>query len=75
MENLSALLVQNPEDSFRLRADGIKKWLREIDGCTCQEEQLHTTEGTSERIYWHYGYMVALCDVLRLLEDKKAAQN
>ena len=75
MENLSALLVQSPEDSFRLRAEGIKQWLEETDGCACQEKQLHTTEGTSERIYWHYGYMVALRDVLRLLEDKRAAQN
>jgi hypothetical protein len=29
----------------------------EVDGAAC-----------IERIYWHYGYRVALCDVLRQLE-------
>ncbi len=29
-------------------------------------QQRHLDEGTVERAYWHYGYMVALRDVLRL---------
>lgn len=33
------------------------------------EEQSHLNEGSRERTYWHYGYMVALSDVLRLLES------
>lgn len=28
----------------------------------------HLDQGTPERAYWHYGYMVALRDVLKLLE-------
>jgi hypothetical protein len=28
-----------------------------------------------ERIYWHYGYMVALMDALRLMEKTKIQQN
>ena len=31
-------------------------------------DQKHTIEGSVERTYWHYGYMVALRDILRLIE-------
>jgi hypothetical protein len=31
-------------------------------------DQKHLDESTPERAYWHYGYMVALRDVLRLLQ-------
>lgn len=48
------------------RANNIQKWLDE-NGRGCQEEQKHTRAGTIEKIYWHYGYMVALIDVLRYL--------
>jgi hypothetical protein len=48
------------------RAENIQKWLEE-NGRGCQEEQKHIRAGTVEKIYWHYGYMVALMDVLRFL--------
>lgn len=32
----------------------------------CLHEQKHLDAGTSESTYWHYGYMIALRDVLRL---------
>ena len=32
-------------------------------------DQRHTVPNTPERAYWHYGYAVALKDVLRLLEE------
>ncbi len=48
------------------RARNIQKWLDE-NGRGCQEEQKHIRAGTVEKIYWHYGYMVALMDVLRFL--------
>ena len=35
------------------------------------EEQKHTDEGTQERVYWHYGYIVALSDVLRWLAPSR----
>jgi hypothetical protein len=53
--------------SLRKRADGIDAWLQEI-GNSCKTEQRHCEEGTVERAYWHYGYMVALRDVLDLLQ-------
>ncbi|HTD22230.1 MAG TPA: hypothetical protein VK738_06230 [Terriglobales bacterium] len=48
------------------RAKGLHDWL-EKNGRGCFEEQLHVHAGTKEKIYWHYGYMVALADVLRYL--------
>lgn len=38
-------------------------WLRE-NGNGCEDEQRHLDEGTSERVYWHYGYLMALQDIL-----------
>ena len=46
--------------------EGIQKWL-DKNGRGCQDEQKHIRAGTGEKIYWHYGYMVALMDVLRFL--------
>ena len=37
----------------------------------CIGEQRHLNEGSRERAYWQYGYMVALRDVLRFLADNE----
>lgn len=55
--------------TLRARADGIQDWLRE-HAQACQREQRHLDEGSIERAYWHYGYMAALCDIMRLLEEQ-----
>lgn len=52
------------------RAKGIADWLRKHHP-ECLREQKHLDEGTRERFYWHYGYMVALRDVLRFLKGEK----
>jgi hypothetical protein len=44
------------------RSDSLKKNDRE-----CFEEQKYLDRGTQERIYWHYGYLVALRDIYRYL--------
>lgn len=31
------------------------------------QEQKHLDEGSAERAYWHYGYLVALRDVRKML--------
>lgn len=53
------------------RAKGINKWLGEVDP-SCFSEQQHLNDGSSERVYWHYGYMVGLNDAIRLLTGKGA---
>ena len=48
------------------RADELRSWL-DVNAPQCREEQRHLDEGTAERAYWHYGYLSALQDVLRLI--------
>jgi hypothetical protein len=59
-------------EALRQRADGIDSWLGEI-GSLCKSEQKHCDEGTVERVYWHYGYAVAVKDVLDLLLSRSQA--
>lgn len=49
------------------RAEELANWLKNTVP-DCLHEQRHLEEGSQERAYWHYGYMVALRDVLKLLE-------
>ena len=45
------------------------------DSWECVSEQRHLSEGSRERAYWRYGYMVALRDVLRFLEDHEVGKR
>lgn len=49
------------------RAAGQALWLSD-NHPEVTVEQKHLDEGSAERAYWHYGYMVALRDVLKLLD-------
>jgi hypothetical protein len=49
-----------------------KKWL--VDTAPeCFNEQKHIVKGTSERIYWHYGYLMALRDVHKRMTERANA--
>lgn len=48
------------------RASGIAKWLDD-EAAEVFVEQRHVEDGSEERAYWHYGYMVACRDILALL--------
>lgn len=61
--------IPTAEDAVQRRIDGIMDWLQ-ANSPECFEEQLHTVEGSPERAYWHYGYMVALRDLTALLAPK-----
>jgi hypothetical protein len=61
-------------ERMKIRIAGIEEWLEEIDS-HCQAEQRHTIEGTIEREYWHYGYMVAFMDLLDLIERDLKPSN
>ncbi len=62
------------ESKLGKRAQGLQTWLDE-NGGDCQKQQGHLVEGSTERVYWHYGYMVALMDVLRLMTKTKVQKN
>lgn len=52
------------------RITDIQNWLIANDPL-CFDQQKHCIEGTTERIYWHYGYFVALKDVINLINGTK----
>jgi hypothetical protein len=59
-------------DRLEDRSIGQRQWL--LDNYPeCFEEQKHTDDGTPERAYWHYGYMVALRDVAAALRRLPAS--
>jgi hypothetical protein len=53
-------------DKLKDRLKGIEEWMAE-NAPYVVADQKHLDENSPERAYWHYGYMVALRDVLRLL--------
>lgn len=52
--------------AFQKRADEQAEWLLE-NAPRVVIGQKHLDEGGTERNYWHYGYMVALRDIIRQL--------
>lgn len=51
------------------RRDDLKSWLRD-EAPYIAADQKHLDASTPEQAYWHYGYYIAICDVLRLLNDE-----
>jgi len=37
------------------------------------EDQKHLDDGSDERVYWHYGYVTAMKDILNLITPNGAA--
>jgi hypothetical protein len=56
------------------RADHLLAWLEGYAPDSLIEKK-HLAEGSSERAYWHYGYMVAVRDVLRFLTDSECSKS
>ena len=48
------------------RYTDLEEWLA-AHAPDCGHAQVHLDAGTPERAYWHYGYAIALKDVLALL--------
>lgn len=59
---------QTMADIVEERRDGILAWL-EANAPDCQIQQHQLDSGTDARAYWHYGYAVAMNDVLALLRQ------
>lgn len=58
----------------KTRAEELKCWLL-ANAPECFRNQEHLNEGSAERVYWHYGYLSALQDVLRLLAEANTSQR
>jgi hypothetical protein len=64
---LSTKVVQD----LRNRVATLTRWLDKH--CPdCETEQAHLAAGTREQMYWNYGYLVALRDLLRKLGGTRA---
>ncbi len=68
LESERVLSISDIESSLQKRIPGLNAWL-ETTGIDCKNEQRHCEDGTVERVYWHYGYMVALRDALNLIKQ------
>ena len=53
--------------ALQTRCDELRAWL-EDNGRDCWSRQLHLSNGTTEQIYWHFGYFSALRDILDQLD-------
>jgi hypothetical protein len=60
------------QDIIRERISKLEEWLAQV-GVDCDVEQAHLEPGSRERIYWHYGYLSSLRDVLKLLDAPASA--
>jgi len=70
-EELIAPPYERPADVaaselIQSRINNISAWLSE-NAPQCQDQQKHLDDGSSERVYWHCGYVAALCDLQKLL--------
>lgn len=54
------------EDALTVREAELEAWLAEHSP-ECIRDQRHLDAGSPERTYWHYGYLMAVKDVLALL--------
>lgn len=59
------------ERAIRKRIAELEEWL-ELQGVEVKKEQAHLDEGSRERLYWHFGYLVGLRDALKALTTSEA---
>ena len=55
------------------RINELEDWLS-ANAPDCGREQKHLVVGSPERAYWHYGYTVAIRDVMKLLTGETVAK-
>lgn len=48
----------------------MEEWMRQY-GTSALHEQRHLDRGSKERMYWNYGYLMALREALALVTDKQ----
>ena len=53
------------------KISAIDQWLNE-HAPDCEKSQRHLDEGTVERAYWHYGYLCAARDFMKLIRPHSA---
>ena len=59
------MMMEDEWEKIKKREKDLTEYLREQHP-ECFKEQRHTDKGTQERVYWHYGYLIAIRDILAL---------
>jgi hypothetical protein len=59
------------EAAIHRRIAELEEWLKR-QGVDVKREQAHLDEGSRERLYWHYGYLVGLRDAVKALTKAEA---
>jgi hypothetical protein len=62
------------EDKLRERIEELKQWLSD-EAPYIASDQRHLDAHTPERAYWHYGYLAALRDVIKLAEPSPSRKR
>lgn len=65
---LDAMVSSAKSQLINDRVRQLSRWL-EDESPYVQFDQRHLSDGTSEQAYWHFGYLVALRDVIALFND------
>lgn len=73
-ERRSSSRESSLQETVGERITELTAWLAE-NAPECPEDQKHLDEGSAERAYWHYGYLIALRDVLNLIEGRSRSLN
>ena len=76
LQEVSTMLIVQTEtmQALKKRMTGQKEWLHQ-DHIEVFQDQKHLDGGSIERAYWHYGYMVALGDIIALLERENPTKH
>lgn len=61
-------------EAMERRKDDLQHWLRNESGHPI-DDQRHLDADSIEQTYWHYGYLVAIKDVLALLGNTSTSVN
>lgn len=67
------MCFRSVDNTISQRITDLEDWLKD-NGGDCKKHQSHLADGV-ERIYWHYGYMMALKDISRYLQQENAKLN
>ena len=59
------------EYAVRRRIAELEAWLKQ-QGVDVKKEQAHLDQGSRERLYWHYGYLIGLRDAVNALTRAEA---
>ncbi len=65
--------MQEPLTKIIKRIQSLEEWINQ-NGKGCKQEQAHLSKDSKEKIYWNYGYLIALKDMLALLTNNNSSK-